>query len=147
MASWQSMESLLREDSDDRIETSASLLAGAQPNPPQWERFRKGLKLGGYPSVAIYERSGIFSLNDTAFRALGSPKALFLLWDEEHRTVGLQAGDIEDADSYKARPANGAWQISAKSFCNTYGLRGPRICRRYTAHLRGDVLCFKLEAT
>ena len=116
---------------------------------PNWEVFTKKMApLGAKPSVTI-QRKGILSLNQAAFDAIGSPKAVELLYDREQRIIGVRAATDPDAPhAYTPRGAvrkdYGPYLISGTAFVHYYGI-DVSASRRYLVTVDGGVLCIDLK--
>lgn len=71
-----------------------------------FEVFEKGsAPISTVPSVTIQKR-GLFSLNDAAYRLIGTPKAVNFLWDAERRVIALRPAPADDLNAYPARRQN-----------------------------------------
>ena len=78
---------------------------------------------GRKPNVTIQPR-GLISINQSAYRKMGEPKFVVLMYDREERLIGI--GPTSDADKgYRVRVANRSGSpatISGSAFFNYYDL-------------------------
>jgi hypothetical protein len=117
---------------------------------PNWEVFTKKMApLGAKPSVTV-QRKGILSFNQAAYDAMGSPKAVELLYDREARIIGIRAAADPQADhAYTPRGAvnkdNGPYLVSGTAFVHHYGI-DVTSSRRYHATVEDGVLCIDLKS-
>lgn len=87
------------------------------------------------------------SLNLAAYKALGAPDAVELLWDRDERRMGLRKVDRETDHAYLVRPlgkGNSTWLISGTAFMTHYGIETP-VARRYLASVEEDMLVLDLK--
>ena len=115
---------------------------------PNFESFnRRMVPLRSVPHVTIQKR-GAFSLNRSAYEALGAPDAVELLYDRDERIIGLRAAPATDADAShvraSSRSASGPWMVSAMAFTKFYDI-DTSVTRRHEAYLDDDVLCVDLR--
>jgi hypothetical protein len=113
-----------------------------------FEKFtRKLIPLGKQPTVTVQKR-GNLSLSNSAYVALGSPKAVSLLYNREERIVGLEPADPDDPDAYPPRPVGGrrtgSLLVTAGAFVHHYGIDAT-IPRRYNATVEDGILTFDLK--
>lgn len=97
------------------------------------------------PSITI-QRRGLLSLNSAAYRALGAPAAVELLFEAEERIVGLRATDPHESHSAMVRSARSGrppFLISATAFVRYYEIDTSTAVRR-PAYLRDNILCIDL---
>jgi hypothetical protein len=107
---------------------------------------KRMVPLGQKPFVTI-QKTGIFSLNQTAFQALGQPAAVEFLYDHKERVVGLRSVDANTEHAFAVTPvAKGAnnFTVSGKSFVRYVGLDTSKAVRR-TAYLEDAILCIDLK--
>src|SRR5579864_6906235 len=92
-----------------------------------FETFKRQRTTSGQePSVTI-QRKGVLSLNLPAYRVLGEPEAVELLYDPVERLIGLRKVDPEVRHSYLVRglgrnETNTTWLISGTAFTKYYGI-------------------------
>lgn len=103
----------------------------------------------GSPTLSI-QRSGLISLNQTAYRAFGSPVAVELLYDRGARVVALRPIDARAQHSYPVRSATrrggGPFVVSAVAFTRFYDI-DTSVSLRWPATVRDGVLYADLTAT
>jgi hypothetical protein len=97
------------------------------------------------PRIAIQTR-GNMSLNKAAYEALGSPPAVFLLFNKTTRAVGLQPTKLEEAHSYPVRkqPGSESYMIGARAFCQFYEL-DVSSTRAFAPKLQDGILVFEFD--
>lgn len=119
----------------------------------EFETFRKDVakdvaQSKAEPHVTI-QRRGLISLNAAAYRALGKPTAVEMLYNADERIVGLRAVDPHAGHSYLVRPSSRSgsapYLISATAFTRYYEIDTSTAVRR-VAYSRGDMLCIDLDA-
>jgi hypothetical protein len=115
---------------------------------PNFEVFTKKLiPLGKAPTVTIQKR-GNLSLSGSAYTALGSPKAVHLMYDSEERIVGLKPADPDDPDAYPPRSSSSRGTapmiVTAGAFVHHYGIDAS-VPRRYDATVEDGILTFDLK--
>jgi hypothetical protein len=66
-----------------------------------WTKFHGGPSStgSGVPRVTLNKR-GVILLNKAAYETFGSPPAVELMFDEDHRTIGLKPRDIRWQDAF-----------------------------------------------
>lgn len=116
---------------------------------PKFEVFRKRMvPLVKNPYVTVMTR-GTMSMNKAAFEALGSPKAIELLYDPEERIIGFHGVDPSEEHAYAIRSGGGKYDtnyiVSGTALVKYYGIPTP-VSRRYAAYLEGETLCVDLKA-
>jgi hypothetical protein len=106
---------------------------------PEFEVFTARMtRQSRTPTVALYARTHIFSMNRAAFEALGEPKFLEIVWDKRQRLVGLRAQPVKTPAAYVTRPASAkeiTFTVTAKSFVKWAGIEDPKYARRYPARM------------
>jgi hypothetical protein len=98
------------------------------------------------PTVTIQKR-GTMSLNLAAYRALGEPDAVELLWDRDERLMALRKVDGDTPHAYALRAlakSNTTWLLSGTAFVNYYGIETDA-ARRYVASTTDDMLVLDLK--
>lgn len=100
------------------------------------------------PTLSI-QRSGLISLNQTAYQAFGSPAAVELLYDRDARVVALRPIDARARHSYPVRSANrrgsGPYVVSAVAFTRFYDI-DTSTSMRWPAMVRDGALHADLSA-
>jgi hypothetical protein len=107
---------------------------------------KRMVRLDQKPFVTI-QKTGIFSLNQTAVQALGQPAAVELLYDYEERVVGLRSVEPNTEHAFAVTPVSKGsnnFIVSGKSFVRHIGLDTSNAVRR-TAYLEDAILCIDLK--
>ncbi|HEV3282610.1 MAG TPA: hypothetical protein VG010_00265 [Solirubrobacteraceae bacterium] len=107
---------------------------------------RQRVPLTTEPAITIQKR-GNLSLNPPAYKALGSPEAVELMYDRERRLIGLRKTDPESEVAYLVRPmakSASTWLISGTAFTAYYGIETDT-ARRWMCRLEGDMLVLDLS--
>lgn len=115
---------------------------------PEFETFtRRMIPLVKKPSVTIQKR-GTLSINQAAFVALGSPKAVELLFDKTRRIIGMRPVDPTVEHAYPMRPqANkevGPFIVAGGAFTKYYGIPTDE-SRRWFVDIEDGVLLIDLR--
>lgn len=98
-----------------------------------------------FPTVCLH-RSGCFGLSASAYSLLGEPAYVVLLYDAEHRRVGLAADENEDPVGYKVTGRKrGMRRIYGRSFCVQYEIKFGDECRRWKVELEDGRLVFCVD--
>ncbi len=100
---------------------------------------RQRAPVTGDPCVTIQKR-GTLSINVPAYKALGQPEAIELLYDRERDLMGLRKVHPDADSAYVVRPlgsGNSTWLISGKAFTTYYGIK-IGVARRWTAKVDED---------
>lgn len=111
-----------------------------------FEVFTKRMKpLTKAPYVTIQKR-GTFSLNRSAWAALGEPEALEFMYDAQEKVIGLRAVDPAQEHAYPIRGAktDGPWIISGTAFARYFDI-DINTSRRFNARIDNDILCIDLK--
>ena len=110
-----------------------------------WETFqRQRIPISEGPTITI-QRRGTMSLNSAAYRALESPEAVELLYDQQQRLMALKSSDTGTPHAYPVRPlgqsrvGGGTWLISGQAFTKYYGIETAK-AYRWDAKLEPDGL-------
>jgi hypothetical protein len=95
--------------------------------------------------VTINSR-GSFALSKAAYRQLGHPQAVQLLYDPTEQIIGFRAAATISSDAYAIRHHNGGRRldVSGRAFTKYYGI-DTTVARRRPAVMEGDVLCVDLK--
>lgn len=102
------------------------------------------------PYATIQKGGTAFSLNAAAFQALGSPKAVELLYDRDERLIGLRKVAPSTPHAYEVRgqgkrpdaPSN--WLIAGRAFTQYYEI-DTSVARRWPADERDGMLVIDLK--
>lgn len=87
-----------------------------------------------------FRKRGTINLNSAAYKILGQPEAVLLLFEEKNRRVAVKKCGGDDLRAYpvnKHRRNNPT--IPANDFLKHYGI-GVEKTTRYSADLQGDML-------
>lgn len=86
------------------------------------------------PQFTLQAR-GLLSLNQAAFRALGDPEAVVLLYDDAEGIVGLQKVDKDHANAYMVRKQHKSqsYVVGTQGFAAYHGIQTLR-ARRFAGH-------------
>ena len=99
------------------------------------------------PQITVLQR-GTLSLNRSAYLALGSPKAVELLYDSGDRVVGLRPTDVHAPNAavvrQPSRGEKGPFLVTAMAFARFYGIDTTQSLRR-EAVLEDGILCMGLD--
>ena len=90
------------------------------------------------PQFTLQAR-GLLSLNQAAFRALGDPEAVTLLYDDAEGVVGLRKADKAHANAYAVRKQqkSQSYVVGAQGFTAYNGIQTLR-ARRFAGHDYGE---------
>lgn len=100
---------------------------------------------GRSPNVTIQAR-GIFSINQAAYRRMGEPRYVYLMYDPDQRLIGIQ-GTTDDQGGHKVRVADQAGAaavISGTAFTKYYDIDTTESLR-WEPRFDGDVLIVDLK--
>lgn len=104
---------------------------------PQFVEFeRENPRSADVPMFTLQAR-GLLSLNAAAYRALGQPGHVALLYDEKERVVGVRGVDKEHPNAHRVRPQGGSYLVGAQKFISHYGIRA-LVAQRFVAHDYGQ---------
>lgn len=97
------------------------------------------------PFVTI-QRRGTFSINKSAWVALGEPEAVEFMYDAEIGVIGLRKVDPAMEHAYAIRPVktDGPWVASGTAFTKYFNI-DTEVSRRYAVTFENDVLCIDLK--
>jgi hypothetical protein len=115
-----------------------------------FETFTKRMvPLGKDPYVTIQKR-GLLSFNKSAYAAMGSPKAVELLYNADRRIVAIRPVGEDVAHAYRFRSLGGqkkeatTFMVAATAFTNYYGIPTEVSVRR-KATIEDSVLLIDLN--
>jgi hypothetical protein len=113
---------------------------------PRFETFRRyKVTEGDTPIVALHLR-GIFVLNNNAYKELGEPPAVELLYAPDEQIVGFKASNRESPDAYAVRHhTKTAHQVEGRAFLKYYNIPEEATGRRYRAEMIDDILVVDLK--
>lgn len=119
----------------------------AQAPRPKFEVFTKRAKPMTDASVTI-QKSGGLGFNHAAFIALGEPKAVELMFDQEQRIVGVRSVSPAEDHAYlvksPAEKRDKGFILSGRAFTAFYDIRTDE-ARRRRAYMVDDILCVDLK--
>jgi hypothetical protein len=97
------------------------------------------------PKISI-QRSGSLSINRAAYRDLGEPEAVELLYDRERSLMGLRYANPAERTAYTVRmnTKGSTYLISAAAFLKHYGIDSSK-ARRWVATRQDKVLCVDIS--
>ena len=115
---------------------------------PEFETFtRRLIPLVKKPSVTIQKR-GILSFNKAAYVALGSPKAVELLFDKSRRIIGIRPVDPTVDHAYpmrsQANKDDGPFLVAGGLFTKYYEIPTDE-SRRWSVDIEDGVLLIDLR--
>jgi hypothetical protein len=107
-----------------------------------FEVFDKRTVLAPAEPLVTIQKRGFISLNHAAFRALGEPKAVELLYDQAKKVVGLRTAGPGIPTAYPVRPntKGTSYIVSGMAFTKHYGI-DTTVARRWPAQMKSSVLC------
>ena len=85
-------------------------------------------------------------MNEAAFKLLGEPEAVLLMFDKESNAVGLQSTAIDTKHAYPVRkqPNSKSFMVAATSFCNHYEI-DVSSTKAFTPQVEDGILVFELD--
>ncbi len=94
------------------------------------------------------QRRGNFSLNRAAFKALGEPKAVKMLFNRSKRQIGFRPTTPDDFRSVPVRKQgqSDSYMIAGLTFCKEYDI-DTTTARRYEVEVQQGVLIVDLNAS
>lgn len=113
-----------------------------------FESFSRHLVPSRHEPRVTLQKRGAISLNASAYRMLGAPAAVELLYDRARRVIGLRPVDREAGNAYPVRPAtsaSGPFVVSAMAFTRYYEI-DTTVTRRWPVYLEDGVLCIDLRS-
>src|SRR5579875_1045258 len=115
---------------------------------PEFESFSRRLVPSRHEPRVTLQKRGAISLNASAYRVLGTPSSVELLYDRNQRIIGLRPVDPGADNAYPVRPAtsaSGPFVVSAMAFTRYYEI-DTSVTRRWPAYLEDGVLCVALTS-
>lgn len=96
--------------------------------------------------LGTIQRRHSFSLNRTAYEALGRPAAVELLFDRDDQVLGLRPVDPSERHAYPVRrqQASESYLLAFQAFARYYGIPVGEP-RRYEGHMEDGILVFDLK--
>lgn len=99
-----------------------------------------------HPYVTV-QRRGPFGINQAAYKLMGKPEAVELLYDRDQERIGFRpvSPDRPQAFPVRAQGKNSAtFMVAGQSFSRHYGL-DTSVARRYAVQMEDDVLVLDLR--
>jgi hypothetical protein len=98
------------------------------------------------PFVTVRKDKG-FTLNRAAYKLLGEPDAVTLLYDEEEHLIGFKPASPTFPRAYPVRPQpkGTAVSVAGRAFGHHYGI-DTSITRRYAVEMQDGVLVLDLDS-
>lgn len=104
---------------------------------PRFVEFeRESAGAAEVPMFTLQAR-GLLSLNHAAYRALGEPDLVALLYDEIEKIVGIRLVGHGHPNAHRVRPQGGSYIVGAQKFVSHYGIK-PLVAQRFVAHEYGN---------
>jgi hypothetical protein len=104
---------------------------------PRFVEFERESAGSAETPMFTLQARGLLSLNHAAYRALGQPDHVALLYDEEEQVVGVRLAAEESANAHRVRAQGGSYIVGAQKFTSHYGIR-PLVAQRFVAHDYGN---------
>ncbi len=105
---------------------------------PKFEEFsREKARSGVEEPMFTLQARGLLSLNNAAYRALGQPGHVALLYDVTQRIVGLRTVGEDWPNAYRVRPQGSSYIVGAQGFIAYYGIK-PLVAQRFVGHDYGE---------
>lgn len=116
---------------------------------PQFETFTKRrTRIDTTPAMTL-QMGGGMGFNQAAYEALGSPKAVELLYSVDEKIIGIRAIDIGQIHAFPVRAPSkkrdSGFLISGRAFTKYYEI-DTSVARRWKAYMDHDVLCVDLTS-
>lgn len=88
----------------------------------------KGRPVQGLTPTIAVQAQGRIALNQAAYEALSRPSRVELLFDAEHRRIGLRSVPDETQHAYRVTQPEpgGRWVVVALAFSRHYSIKGSR---------------------
>jgi hypothetical protein len=105
---------------------------------PKFEEFsREKARSSAEEPMFTLQARGLLSLNNAAYRALGQPGHVALLYDTDQRIVGVRSVGKDWPNAYRVRPQGSSYIIGAQGFISYYGIK-PLVAQRFVGHDYGE---------
>lgn len=110
---------------------------------------KRNTSLGKAPSVTV-QRRGIISVNRAAYRLMGSPEHVELLYDRNNEVVGLRPAGADVPHAYAVRQTSGGSKagpvlVAGSAFTKFYDI-DTSVSRRFPVRMSDDILCLELSS-
>ena len=112
---------------------------------PEWEVFRRRSHGSGREPQVTIQRGGMFSYNQAAFEAMGSPEAVELLFSPRQKLVAFRGVEAGAVDGYQVRKGKGqtGYLVSGSAFLKYNGVRS-EAAMRFQADVVDGLLVIRL---
>jgi len=107
---------------------------------PRFVEFERESAGSAETPMFTLQARGLLSLNHAAYRALGQPDHVALLYDEEQQVVGVRLVAEDHPNAHRVRPQGGSYIVGAQKFTSHFGIR-PLVAQRFVAHEYGNGVC------
>jgi hypothetical protein len=99
--------------------------------PPGFEIYRRQNSRGWRRDpVVTFSRASVITINEAAYRILGQPPAVVLLWARDERVVGLRPADAGEKGAYRCRMTPSSTRVvSARAFFRWAGIAADGVRR------------------
>ena len=104
---------------------------------PRFVEFERESAGSAETPMFTLQARGLLSLNHAAYRALGQPDHVALLYDEEEQVVGVRLVAEDHPNAHRVRPQGGSYIVGAQKFTSHYGIK-PLVAQRFMAHDYGN---------
>lgn len=113
-----------------------------------FEVFDKKAATASKSPMITIQKQGSFSLNRAAYKLIGEPEAVELLFDRDEQLVGFQAASADSPRAYPIRPqgkSGATLMIAGQAFTKYYEL-DTSVARRYSAKETDGILILDLKS-
>jgi hypothetical protein len=107
---------------------------------------RKAATASKNPMISI-QKQGSFSLNRAAYKLLGEPEHVELLYDPEEKLIGFREVSDNSPRAYPVRPQGesaATLMIAGQAFTKYYGI-DTSLARRYSVEMVDNILVLDLK--
>lgn len=112
-----------------------------------WTEFdKRAASASKSPFVTIRKDKG-FTLNGAAYRLLGEPDAVTLLYDEDEHLIGFKPASLDYPRAYPLRPQQKGTSVTlaGRAFTLHFGI-DTETTRRYAVEMRDGVMVLDLDS-
>jgi hypothetical protein len=113
-----------------------------------FEVFDKRAATASKNPMLTIQKTGAFSLNRAAYKLLGEPETVELLFDREEKLIGFRAVSPTSPRAYPVRPQgknNATFMIAGQAFTKHYDV-DTTTARRYAVQMRDGILVLDLKS-
>jgi len=99
-----------------------------------------------YPMVSILKQ-GSFTLNRAAYKLLGEPQMVELLFDPDEKLIGFREVPASNPRAYPVRPQGqnaATFMVAGQAFTKYYDI-DTSTARRYSVEIKDDILVLDLK--